>query len=248
MYKNFRICATIEARLASTRLPGKVLFPLCGKTTIEHIVERLRRSKYIDDVILATTIQQEDNAIDALCKQSGITCYRGSVNNILERLIFASEGYDIIVQATGDNPFVDPVLVDQAIEILFKEQSDFVCNHLVDSYPKGLEVKVFTREALLSAQARTHDPVDLVHGSYYIYRNPELYKISGWSAQANQQRPEIRLTVDEAQDYILAKNIYEHLYPKNENFLLDEIISYLDQNNALMKSNQHVRQKDPIEG
>lgn len=248
MYKKRRICATIEARLAASRLPGKVLFPLCEKTVLEHIVNRIRQSQWVDEVIVATTKQREDAAIQSVCQDNGILCTRGSVDNILSRIIAASEGFDIVVQATGDNPFIDASLVDHAIEMLIDQQVDYVGNHTPATYPLGLDVRVMTREALLKTQQSTNDPIDLVHGSYYIYSHPKQFKLACWQAPSEQCYPNLRLTLDEAEDFILIKSLYQQLYPTNPNFNLADILQIMKDNPSMSSINQHISQKAPQEG
>lgn len=248
MNKKIKICATIEARLASTRLPGKVLFPLAGKSALEHIIERVSRAALVDEVIVATTVAKEDRVIKQLCEQLGVKCHQGSVDNITSRLLDASEGFDVIVQATGDNPFIDPDLIDRALAILIESGCDYVCNNVVDTYPRGLDIRVFTRAALESVAENTQDPIDLVHGSYYIYRNPEKYQLRAWSAEAHHHRPDLRLTVDEPEDYIVAKHLYERLYISKKDFRLADILHAIDIDQGIAHVNAEIRQKEALEG
>lgn len=248
MSKKVKVCATVEARLASTRLPGKVLFPLAGKSTLEHIVERISQSSKIDEVIVATTVAKEDRLIKQLCDQAMIQCHRGSIENITSRLLEASQGFDVIVQATGDNPFIDPELIDKAITLLLASGCDYVCNNIVDSYPRGLDIRVFTRAALESVAENTQDPIDLVHGSYYIYRNPEKYNLHAWSAPSHHHRPDLRLTVDEPEDYLVAKYLYETLYPHKRNFRLTDVLHAIDKDSRITHLNAEIKQKEVAEG
>ncbi len=247
MYKSIpkKIVATIEARMDSVRLPGKVLLPVLGKPILQHIIERLRRSEYIDEVVVATTTHPTDETIVDLCFSINCPVFRGSVNNIVERLLGASEevGADIIIQATGDNPLIDHRIVDKTIKMFFSGQCDYACNNIEASFPLGLDVRMFSREALLTVARLTKDPIDLIHGSYFIYRRPDIFKIVSFKAEDEDYWPELRLTVDEPADYKLIQAIYQNLYDKDNNFGLSEVISFLKQNQDIAKINASVRQK-----
>lgn len=140
-----KIIATIEARLASTRLPGKVLLPLGGKPVLQFLVERLKRSKFIDEIIIATSSNIENDAIESLTKEIGIYCFRGSEDDVLSRVIGAADSRkaDIIVQLTGDCPLMDPELIDECVSKYLDGGYDYVANELVRTYPIGMDVAVF---------------------------------------------------------------------------------------------------------
>ena len=147
MYNNNgkKICATIEARMTSSRLPGKVLMNFCGKTNLEHIVERLKRSKYIDEVVVATTINKEDDSIVELCNNIGCKYYRGSEDDVLLRVLEATKSIsaEIIVEITGDCPVIDWRHTDILIEKFFSAKYDYVSNIIERSFPRGFDVQVF---------------------------------------------------------------------------------------------------------
>lgn len=245
-----KIVVTIEARMASERLPGKVLLPVVGKPMLQHIIERLRRSQYIDEVIVATTTKASDEVIVDFCSSIDCLVFQGSADNIVERLLGASKlvEADIIVQATGDNPVIDPNLVDRAIELFFSGEYDYVCNNMEPSYPIGLDVRMFTRESLLAVARLTNDPVDLIHGSYFIYRRPDIFKITSFKAEDKHHWPDLRLTVDEPADYKLIQMIYQKLYANNKEFNLSDVIEFLKQNREFININANVRQKIAAEG
>lgn len=245
-----KICATIEARMSSTRLPGKVLLPIAGKSMLSHIVERIRRSQYIDEIVIATTIDAPDSAIVDLAEKLDCKVYRGSVDNIVIRLLGASEmiNADVIVQTTGDNPLIDSAIIDRTLELYFTKDCDYACNNLVDTFPRGLDVRVFSKTTLQKVKDLTHDPIDLLHGSYYIYRNPQIFRLVDWQATKDCFWPELRLTVDEPEDYKLVQEIYDQLYYRKENFTTVDVIRLLKDRKDLISLNTDVRQKLACEG
>ena len=208
-----RIVATIEARMAATRLPGKVMFPLAGAPMLERLVERVRRARRVDDVVVATTIASPDAVIVDLCERIGCRVHRGPVEDITQRLLDAARGSDVVVQITGDCPLIDPGHIDETVRLLVDEGADYAANSLHGcTFPIGFDVRAFTMSALLRA-AESTDPIDRVHGSYFIYRNPAHFRLAGWDAPQGWRAPELRLTVDEPADYELVRRVFEALYP-----------------------------------
>lgn len=140
-----KIIATIEARMASSRLPGKVLLPLAGKPALERLIERLKRSNYLDGIVVATTDKPGDEAIEALAKSLGVGCFRGSEDDVLGRVLGAAQsaGADVICEITGDCPLLDWRVVDRGIAEFFAAPLDYACNCLTQSYPLGLKPRCF---------------------------------------------------------------------------------------------------------
>ena len=244
-----RVIATIEGRIASTRLPGKILYPLAGLPMIGQIAQRLRRAQRVNEVVFATTDAPADQVVADLGQRLGIRVYRGSVEDISERLLGAATGADIVVQITGDCPLVDPALVDVAIELLEQEQADYVSNSLhTCTYPIGFDVRAFTMEALIRSMSLSDDPIDRVHGSYFIARRPDLFRHAGWDAPPELRYEGLRLTVDEPADYELVYRIYEKLAYQNPEFGVAEVIALLRQNSSWTRINATVQQKQVEEG
>lgn len=239
-----RVIATIEGRLASTRLPGKIFYPLAGVPMIGRIAERIQQAKGVDEVVIATTDRPEDRAVVDLGERLGVRVYCGSVNDVSDRLLAAAAGADILVQITGDCPLVDPVLIDQAIDLLEEKKVDYVSNSLyTNTYPIGFDVRVFTIEALLRSMKLSSDPIDRVHGSYFIARRPDLFSRAGWDAPPELRFKGLRLTVDEPADYKLISQIYEVLAPKTPYFGVKDVIDLMLQNPSWAEINAAVMQK-----
>jgi spore coat polysaccharide biosynthesis protein SpsF len=244
-----RIVATIEARMAATRLPGKVMLPLAGAPMLQRLVERVRRARRVDEVVVATTVNPHDAIIADLCARIGCNAHRGSVEDITLRLLEAARGADVIVQITGDCPLVDPEHIDRTLQLLLDQKADYASNSLHEcTFPLGFDVRAFTMDALTRAHASTSDPIDRVHGSYFIHRRPDLFRLAGWEAPADQHWPELRLTVDEPTDYEVVRRVFEELHPTDAFFSVGKIINLLRRRPDWVALNSAVRQKVVAEG
>ena len=246
-----KIAAIIEARMRSTRLPGKVFLPVLGKPVIEMMVERIKHARYIDKIIIATTTDKSDDRIEELCKRLDIDCYRGSEDDVLSRVLEAARAHkvDLICELTGDCPLIDPIIIDQVVTMYMSGFYDYTANGFNEqTYPRGLDVKVFPTSVLEKTAKLTTNAIDHVHVSCFIYHNPKIFRLGGITAPAAVFGPDIRITLDTAEDYELIKRIFEALYKKNKIFLAKDIVKYLRDNPELLKINRHVRQKDIDEG
>ena len=240
-----RIVATIEARMTSTRLPGKVLLPCLGRPMLELMIERLRRVPDIDDIVIATTINPTDNPIEELAHKLSVSVWRGSEDNVMERVLHAAQNFkaDVIVELTGDCPLIDPDIVQHCITEWKNSGSDYLANCLARSYPIGMDTQVFWTKSLADAFQRTHDSNDLEHVSLFIYRHPELYNLSQVGAKKEHSDPELRLTLDTQEDYKLITAVYEELYPVNSSFKLSDILELLRRKPELRSINSHVKHR-----
>lgn len=237
--------AIIEARMTSSRLPGKVMIPILGKPVLQHLVERLRRSALLDGIVIATTIKETDDVLESLARQLGIECFRGSEEDVLDRVLRAAKatGTRAIVEITGDCPLVDPAIVDRAIALHRDSGCDYVSNTLVRTFPRGLDVQVFSTDVLARVSDLTDDPVDHEHVSLHIYEHPEIFSLlnfeSGWPATC----ADWRITLDTADDLRLIRNIFEMLSPENPAFDAEAIRHLLDERPDLADINRHIVQK-----
>ena len=235
--------------MAATRLPGKVMLPLAGAPNLERIVERVRQAKRLDDVVVATTVAPADRVIVDLCGRIGCRVHRGSVEDITQRLLEASQGADIVIQITGDCPLIDPGHIDRTVRLLVDEDADYAANNLKGcTFPLGFDVRAFTTDALRRAAAMSDDPIDRVHGSYFIHRNPALFRLVGWQAPRELDWPELRLTVDEPADYELVRRVFETLYPQRPDFDAADVVELMRQRPDWVQINSTVRQKAVAEG
>lgn len=230
--------AILQARTSSTRLPGKVLKPILGQPMLARQLERNLRSTNIDKLIVATSDQPDDQAVADLCKAVGVECFRGSLNDVLDRYYQAAaeRNADHIVRLTGDCPLADPEVIDRVIEFYLNGDYDYVSNIIEPSFPHGLDVELFRFEALKTAwQEATLQP-QREHVTPFICRQPDRFKLANF--KHSQDLSHYRWTVDEPEDFELITAIYEGLYPTNPEFDMDAILHFLKDNPDLQKINQ----------
>jgi spore coat polysaccharide biosynthesis protein SpsF len=234
------ILAVIQARLGSTRLPGKVLLGLEGKTVLEHVALRVKASRFVDKVIVATTLSPEDRKIVVLCKSCGIAVFCGSTEDVLDRFYQAVLPINPshIVRITGDCPLMDPKVIDEVIKQHLAEKSDYTTNTLKETYPDGEDVEIFTFTALQKAWENARLSSEREHVTPYIRKNPVLFKLA--SVENKEDLGSKRWTIDNPEDYEFIKKIYKALYKKNNLFGADEILAFLKRNPELEKINQHI--------
>lgn len=233
--------------MTSTRLPGKVLMPMAGKPTLERLIERLRRSAYVDEVVVATTTNAPDDAIVALCESLGCAYYRGSENDVLLRVLEAAQAHkaDVIVETCGDSPLIDHRHVDALLDMYF-EGYDYVSNSLEPTFPIGFDVKIFSTEALAHVERISQDPYVRDNVSPYFYQHPELYKLGQLPAAERMRRRDIRLTLDYPEDYQLIGTVFERLLPQNEDFSAEDVIALFEREPSLIDVNKDVGQKAAV--
>ena len=240
-----KIVCSIEARMKSSRLPGKVLKEVCGKPILLHIVERVRRSSRVDEIIIATTTSPDDDKIVEFCKKNNIKFYRGSEEDVLDRLAKCHNfsETDLVVEITGDSPFADPDLIDETILTYLNTDCDYVSNTLVRTHPIGIRSQVFSRKLLEEINSIVTLQKDREHVTTFICRNKEnRYKLVNVKSKERQNLPKLRLTLDYPEDFEVTKIIYEKLYPKNRQFSLDDVIDFLKRNPEVEKINKSCRQ------
>lgn len=229
MYQGKKIVATIEARMTSSRLPGKVLMDFCGKPDLQHIIERLRRSQYVDEVVVATTVNKTDDPVIELCEQLNCKYYRGSEEDVLQRVLDTAKSVnaDLIVEITGDCPVIDWRHVDYLVEMFGTGNYDYVANVIKRTFPRGFDTQVYPVAVLEEVNQLTNDPLDHEHVSLYIYNHPERYRLGNWEAPALVHHPEFEITLDTKEDYQLIKKVYEELYPVNQDFSCEDVVQLL---------------------
>lgn len=237
--------AIIEARMSSTRLPGKVLRPILGRPMLALLVERLQCAEQLDGVVVATTVNPSDDPVETLTRKLGVGCFRGSEEDVLDRVLQAANAFaaEVIVEITGDCPLVESAKVDEMLSSFMKMSIDFMANRLDGSYPDGLGLRIFKKELLQKIDHLTKDPVDREHVTLYIWDHPELFSIHHFNNRLNPKYWDLRLTVDTSEDFDLISKIFEELYPANRNFGLPEIIDLLERKPEMLDINQHITAK-----
>jgi spore coat polysaccharide biosynthesis protein SpsF len=240
-----KVVATIEARMRSSRLPGKVLRRVLGKPMLELLIERLRRARRIDQIVVATTDNPADDLIEELARRLDVGCFRGSEEDVLDRVLRAARSVaaEVIVEITGDCPLIDPEVVDRLVEVYLTHNYDYVANVLRRTYPDGLDTQVFATAVLAEVASRTQDPADREHVSLHIYEHPERYKLHNVESNLPEKYWHLRLTLDTPQDFELIAAIYNELYPRNPAFTLDDVLRLLDRRPELLALNAEIRDK-----
>lgn len=245
MGNNVRVVCFIEARMRSTRLPGKVLLPILGRPLIELMIERLRRARTVEDVVIATTDGPADDPLVELADRIGTGCFRGSEEDVLARVLGAARDHqaDVIVETTGDCPLHDPAIIDKVVADFRLGGADFVSNILPYSTPRGTDVRVFTTDSLDEINRISDDPADHEHVSLHFIENPGKYRLRNVVTDLGPDAPEYRLTVDTRQDFELVRRVYEELYPNNTNFTMHDCLALLRRRPELVEINADVAQK-----
>jgi spore coat polysaccharide biosynthesis protein SpsF len=240
-----KTAVTIEARMRSTRLPGKVLLPLLGRPMLERMIERLRRVRRADVIVVATTTNPADDAIADLADGIGVASWRGSEIDVLARVLDAARSVDadLIVETTADCPLIDPGVIDQLIHTFLTNQVDYCANVLRPTYPRGLDAQVFPTRVLAEVANLTTDPADREHVSLYIYEHPDRYRLLNVASGLPAHVAELRLTVDTPEDFELVTRVYETLYPSKPDFGLADLVGLFAARPEWRAINQHVRQK-----
>lgn len=242
-----KIVASIEARMTSSRLPGKTLMNAIDNISmLEFMINRVRQSFLLDDVIVATTTNETDNPIIELCERIGVNYFRGSEPDVLKRVVDTHKHFntDIIVELTGDCPLLDPALIDKVIQLYLDNNVDYVSNAHVRSYPDGMDVQVFSSKVLEEVERKTTSLFDRENVSTYIYGSGE-YSLKADIAEKEIFWPDLRITLDDVGDLKLIQAIIRGLYPlKGYNFTLYDIVDFLHGNINLLKLNANARVSD----
>jgi spore coat polysaccharide biosynthesis protein SpsF len=223
--------------MSSSRLPGKVMMKHDKYPLIKIMVDRVKRSKLIDGVIIATTTSKNDDALCEYLSHESINFYRGSEENVLKRVLHAaiSNDVDVIVELTGDCPLVDPTIIDRSIQAYMSYDADYVANTTItNTYPRGSDVQVFSTSTLKEVALLTSDPDDLENVSLFIYRNPEKYKLVEFPPPSFEIPQDTRFTLDYREDLDVILSILDEL---GYECTLEEICNFLTSNPEIRKIN-----------
>lgn len=215
--------------MGSTRLPGKVLLPFVGKPSLELMIERLKRSRAVDQIIVATTTNQADDVIVALCRKLNIEFYLGSEEDVLKRVVEAGQKFsaNIIVRTTADCPLVDWRIVDRLVKIYQSGEYDYVSNVVERSFPLGFDLEVFSFKKLQEIEKTVAEQVYREHPPYYFYTHPQQFRLKNWKAVGKIRWPDLRVTLDTEADYQVLAKIFEKLYPLNPDFSAEDVVELM---------------------
>jgi spore coat polysaccharide biosynthesis protein SpsF len=237
-----RVVAIIQARMGSTRLPGKVLKDLCGETVLARVVNRTRRGTLLNEVVVATSVQPADDAIVQECGRLSVACFRGDEADVLDRYYRAAKKFsaDAIVRITSDCPLIDPEVSDKTIRAFLERHPDYASNVLERKYPRGLDTEVMTFAALESAEREARDPYQREHVTPFLYQHPERFRLV--SVTGDRDYSHYRWTLDTREDLEFLRAVYERRAETSDPAWQD-VLRILEGEPDLTAINEHVKQK-----
>lgn len=223
------------------------MMPILGQPMLARVVQRLKLARTLDDIVVATTDSQADDAVASAMNYMGCPVFRGSEDDVLDRVVKTAESADadIIVEITGDCPLVDPGLVDKVVADFLVGGADFVSNILPHTTPRGTDVRVFRTKDLAEINRTSTDPADHEHVSLHFWEHLDKYVCRNVEMDLPDVVAEIRLTVDTAEDLELVRAIYAGLYETNPAFSLVDVLDFLNADPHLLELNRHIDQKPP---
>ena len=238
-----KIIASVQVRMGSSRLPGKVMRSVLSRPLLGYLLDRLRLSKTLDGIVVATSTAVENDVIEEFCRKERVACFRGSETDGLDRTLqsLKSMAATVGVEVFGDGPLIDPEIIDQVVDYYVKNEGyDYVGNDLETTYPPGMEVEVFSTKALSDSSDRLprSDP-RREHGTLFIRQNPDIYKITNLEAPVRHHRPDLELEVDTSEDFQVIARVIEH-FSGRADFGLEEIIEFMDSNPEIANINRQV--------
>jgi spore coat polysaccharide biosynthesis protein SpsF len=238
------ILCILQARVGSSRLPGKVLMPILGVPMLLRQIERVRLSARIERLLVATSKDVSDNSIEVLCRDNLVQCFRGELDDVLDRFYQAARVHNPhhVVRLTGDCPLCDPVIIDRVVEFHLIGGFDYTSNTIRPTFPDGLDVEVFRFNCLQQAWQDAKLPSQREHVTSFIHQQPDRFTLGNFSCDADLSS--LRWTVDEPLDFELVSRIYETLYPINPNFDMQAILDLLDRMPELKSLNTSYRRNE----
>ena len=221
--------AILQARMSSTRLPGKVLASVAGAPMILRQIERLRRARKLERIVVATSLRADDDPLAEALATAEISVYRGDLDDVLGRFIGALDAFGparTVVRLTADCPLADPEVIDATIARFEASGADYASNVAEPrTFPKGLDVEVMTASALRRAAAETSDPYDREHVTPYLYRHPERFRLASHAQSADEGA--VRWTVDRPDDLAFVRAVYDGLYAADPRFTSDAVRAFV---------------------
>ncbi len=240
------IVAVLQARVSSSRLPGKVTKPILNVPMLARQIERVGRARRLDQLIVATSAEKSDAEIVALCEASSVLCYRGSLDDVLDRCYQAAMPYKpaYVVRLTGDCPLADWTLIDRAIDFCIKGEFDYASNALRPTWPDGLDVEVMRFCALEQAWLEAKLPSEREHVTAFIHRRPQRFRLGSLEQEIDMSA--LRWTVDKSADFKFVTEIYEALYPDNPAFTTADILALLQARPELVALNATIGRNEGL--
>lgn len=242
-----RVIAIVQARMGSTRLSGKVLRPLGGQTVLSRVIQRVRRFRLIDDLLVATTVEPADDAIMKEAERCSVEIFRGSEDDVLDRYYRAAcqARADAVVRITSDCPLIDPEVSDHTIQKFLDSRPDYASNALERTYPRGLDTEVVRFAALERAWKEATEPYQRAHVTPYLYQNPDKFQVL--SVKGPSDLSGYRWTLDTPEDLEFLQEVYARLGGA-EDFTWHGVLRLMEREPGLAEKNQHIQQKALHEG
>ena len=241
-----KVTAIIQARMTSSRLPGKVLKEILGRPLISFMLERVQNSQYINKIVVATTTNPQDDPVAKQSEKLGAAVFRGSEHNVLNRFYLAAKKYnaDPIIRLTADCPLLDPELIDSLAVFFSDGQYDYASNCLEPTLPDGLDAEIFTFKALETSFQKAFLPSQLEHVTPFIRENTDRFKIGSW--RYHHDLSYHRWTVDEPEDLEFVRRVYEILYPIKTDFSIKDILALLQRHPELVEINKRFKRNEGL--
>lgn len=243
-----KVLAVVQARMSSTRLPGKVLRELSGKPMIIQQLERIQRANLIDQVVVATSTDPEDDILVEVVSDFGVDVVRGDLHDVLSRFIQAVDRFspEVVVRLTADCPLTSPVVIDAVIQAFALSNADYLSNTMKPTFPDGLDVEVVKADVLRKVSELAMDEPEREHVTLGVYRRPELFAIENYEHSADLSS--LRWTVDTAEDFSFVQGVYSGLYTENPQFDLAEVLDYLKHHPALNRTDRDSKRNAALDG
>ncbi len=242
-----RIATIVQARMGSSRLPGKVMLDLGGASVIARVVQRLRRANLIGELVIATTRHPEDETIVRECNRLSVRCFQGEEKDVLDRYYCAAQALkaEAVVRITSDCPLIEPEITDQTISTFIERRPDYASNALYRTYPRGLDTEVITFEALERTWRAAEKSYQRSHVTAYIYENPAQFNIISVTGEEDYSWQ--RWTLDTLDDLSFVRAVYRNL-DNDDSFSWRDVLALLERRPELLELNCHVKQKVLQEG
>ena len=240
--------AIVQARMSSSRYPGKVLAPLAGQPMILRQLERIQRAETLDGIVVATSTDASDDELAQLIEDNEFNVVRGDLNDVLARFIKAIDQYqpETVVRLTADCPLISPKVIDQVVTRFQQGDFDYVSNTMTPTYPDGLDVEVVKASVLQEVARNSTDKDEREHVTLGVYRRPDVFHIANVAGDVDLSH--LRWTVDTPEDYTFVKAIYDELYPKNPNFDIDDVTAYLHEHPECTRTTKDARRNAALVG
>ena len=240
--------AIVQARMGSTRLPGKVLADLEGAPMLQRQLERVARAHTLDQIVVATSTDTEDDPIAELCEQLGFDCFRGDLDDVLKRFVgaIAAHSPEVVVRITADCPLMSPAVIDAIVTEFHETDCDYLSNTLEPSYPDGVDVEVVRASALREIAATSTDPHEREHVTLGVYRRPKEYRVANY--RGDQDLSGLRWTVDSAEDLAFVRWVYAELLSADPEFDIPQVLELLEGNIEKSRTNNDSARNAALDG